>query len=182
MRYYDYYFDANLPQKALHNLFFEVVCENGILAAIIYFTYFLYPWYSVWRSREALLGGDALSCALALSVLAGIPGYFLSSMFSSGSLIETSYVLTIIGCGVLAFPLAGTTGRAEVNAGESPAGSRRRIMTERNAWLDTLRASAIIAVVSCHASAGFSTQTGTPRTGFLAALGLGGHASISSLF
>jgi len=105
LRYYDYYFDSDLEQKALHNLFFEVVCENGVAAGIVYFSFFLLPWYSVWRSRKALLEGDAVSCALTLTVLAGIPGYLLSSMFSSGSLIETSYILSIIGCGLLAFRL-----------------------------------------------------------------------------
>lgn len=104
-RYYDYFFDSDLQQKALHNLFFEVICENGIFAGVVYFSFFLFPWYSVWRSRRALLDGDSVSCALALTVLAGIPGYLLSSMFSSGSLIETSYILSIIGCGLLAYRL-----------------------------------------------------------------------------
>lgn len=46
---------------------------------------------------------------------------------------------------------------------------------DRNAWLDSLRAFAIIAVVTCHAAAGFCNATGHPRTGIYAALGLGGH-------
>ena len=46
---------------------------------------------------------------------------------------------------------------------------------DRNAWLDSLRAFAIIAVVTCHSAAGFCDATNHPRTGIYAALGLGGH-------
>lgn len=99
--YYDY---ANLQadgEKALHNLFFEIMCENGILAGIIYFGFFLLPWCMVWRNRRHFLWSNPHRCTLALGVISGIPGYFLASMFSSGTLIESSYVLPIIGCALL---------------------------------------------------------------------------------
>lgn len=91
--------------KALHNLFFEVMCENGIPAGIFYFAFFLLPWISVWIHRKRFLHGNARECSLALAVIAGIPGYFLASMFSSGSLIESGYVLPIIGCALLSIRL-----------------------------------------------------------------------------
>jgi len=99
--YYD--FDAMKAQneKALHNLFFEIMCENGVIAGSIYFSFFLLPWGMVWINRRRFFGENPKQCALALGVIAGIPGYLLASMFSSGSLIESSYVLPIIGCALL---------------------------------------------------------------------------------
>ncbi len=109
LNYFEFNPEPWRTDKALHNLFFEVSCDNGLPAAAIYFSYFLFSWYSIWRSRKALLRGDPISCALALSVLAGVPGYFLASMFSSGSLIETSYILPILGCALLSYKLSEQT-------------------------------------------------------------------------
>jgi hypothetical protein len=36
--------------------------------------------------------------AVNLAVLCGIPGYWAASMFSSGALIESPYVLVMLGC------------------------------------------------------------------------------------
>jgi O-antigen ligase len=88
-------------EKALHNLFFEIMCENGIIAGTIYFSFFLLPWGMVWFNRRRFFLANPKQCALALGVIAGTPGYLLASMFSSGSLIESSYVLPIIGCALL---------------------------------------------------------------------------------
>ena len=106
--YYD--FDAMKAQneKALHNLFFEIMCENGVIAGSIYFSFFLLPWGMVWINRRRFFGENPKQCALALGVIAGIPGYLLASMFSSGSLIESSYVLPIIGCALLSIRATST--------------------------------------------------------------------------
>ncbi len=88
-------------EKALHNLFFEIMCENGVLTGLIYFAFFLLPWFKVWLNRHRFLRGNPRQCTLALGVIAGIPGYFLASMFSSGTLIESSYLLPIIACALL---------------------------------------------------------------------------------
>ena len=87
--------------KALHNLFFEVGCENGIPGLCIFLTFYALPWLYVFRNRrEFLRTNHKWTPALCVAVLAGIPGYFLASMFSSGALIESSYILPIIACGL----------------------------------------------------------------------------------
>ncbi len=45
----------------------------------------------------------------------------------------------------------------------------------RNAWLDSLRALAIFAVLNCHAASNYCTLSGQSQRGIYAAFGLGGH-------
>lgn len=98
-RYYEG--DLNTSAKALHNLFFEVGSENGIPGVFIFLMFYALPWLYVYRHRQLLLRtGQVWTTPLSLAVLAGIPGYLLASMFSSGSLIESSYILSIIACGL----------------------------------------------------------------------------------
>jgi O-antigen ligase len=103
-RYYvpRYYEGGNVGDvKALHNLFFEVGCENGIPGLCIFLTFYALPWLYVFQNRHHFLKmGQKWTPSLCIAVLAGIPGYVLASMFSSGSLIESSYVLPIIACGL----------------------------------------------------------------------------------
>jgi O-antigen ligase len=88
-------------EKALHNIFFEVGCENGIPGLCIFFTLYALPWLYVFLNRHHFLKlSQKWTPSLCIAVLAGIPGYLLASMFSSGSLIESSYVLPIIACGL----------------------------------------------------------------------------------
>jgi O-antigen ligase len=96
-------------EKALHNLFFEIMCENGVFTGLIYLAFFLLPWSTVWLNRRRFLSDNPRQCTLALGVIAGIPGYFLASMFSSGTLIESSYLLPIIGCALLSIKPPQTT-------------------------------------------------------------------------
>jgi hypothetical protein len=63
---------------------------------LLYFSFFLIPWYYCFR-RVAAANRDP-DCedwyrAVLLAVTAGIPGYLFASMFSSGALLETPYVL-----------------------------------------------------------------------------------------
>lgn len=106
-RYYDFGIVYD-DQKALHNLFFEVMCENGVIAGSVYFAFFIVPWAILLFKRKKFLYENPRQCTLALGVIAGIPGYFLSSMFSSGSLIESSYILPIIACALLSIRPAPT--------------------------------------------------------------------------
>ena len=99
--YYHYDLLKAENEKALHNVFFEIMCENGVIAGIIFLAFFLIPWSLVWLSRRRFFEGNLRQSTLALAVIAGIPGYFLASMFSSGTLIESSYVLPIIACALL---------------------------------------------------------------------------------
>jgi O-antigen ligase len=99
--YYDYALLKAESEKALHNLFFEIMCENGIFAGLMYFGFFLVPWSMVWLNRRRFFRENPRQCTLALGVIAGIPGYFFASMFSSGALIESSYLLPIIACSLM---------------------------------------------------------------------------------
>lgn len=103
-RYYvPSYYEGGLDTsaKALHNLFFEVGCENGIPGLCIFLTFYALPWLYVFVNRHHFLKlSQKWTPSLCIAVLAGIPGYLLASMFSSGSLIESAYVLPIIACGL----------------------------------------------------------------------------------
>jgi O-antigen ligase len=100
-RYYDFERGSVGDVKALHNLFFEVGTENGILGLCIFLTLYALPWLYVFRNRDHFLQkNQKWTPALCVAVLAGIPGYFLASMFSSGALIESSYILPVIACGL----------------------------------------------------------------------------------
>jgi|688.fasta_scaffold241532_2 O-antigen ligase len=97
------YYEGGLDTsaKALHNLFFEVGCENGIPAVCIFFTFYGLPWLYVFQNRHHFLKtNQKWTPSLCIAVLAGTPGYLMASMFSSGALIESSYILPIIACGL----------------------------------------------------------------------------------
>ncbi len=81
---------ADLPAKGLHNLFFEISTGCGVPATILYFSYFLIPWFVL--SRYYLLNRYDVSPeigTLCLTLAIAVPGYFVSSMFSSGALLES---------------------------------------------------------------------------------------------
>ncbi len=99
--YYHYELLKAENEKALHNVFFEVMCENGVLAGTMFLMFFALLWGKVWLRRRIFFAGNPRQCTLALAVIAGIPGYFLASMFSSGTLIESSYMLPIMAGALL---------------------------------------------------------------------------------
>lgn len=89
--------------KALHNLFFEVGTGMGIPGIASYMAFFAIPWFMhfrLWRQRRHRFS-RVLSVA-NMAALAGIPGYWLASMFSSGALVESSYVMVVAACAALA--------------------------------------------------------------------------------
>ena len=127
-------------QKALHNLFFEISTGCGLPATICYFTFFGLVWWKSFRQCRLLKRGapDWVSVTV-LSVGCGIPGYMLASMFSSGALLESSYLLAAIGAvGLSTFarnqaqtatfePASFIISPANAYAGSaSPAGGRAR--------------------------------------------------------
>lgn len=82
--------------KALHNLFFEVGAGCGIPAVIFYCTFYITIWWAMLRvGRDRDL--PPWLRIVRMSVLAGVPGFWLSSIFSSGGLIESPYVLVALG-------------------------------------------------------------------------------------
>ena len=103
-RYVHRYYDGGTGKnKALHNLFFEVGTGSGIPALIGYLAYFLAPFlghFYLWRRHRGRFPEWMRICNLV--VLAGIPGYFVASMFSSGALLESPYLLVAIGIASLA--------------------------------------------------------------------------------
>jgi O-antigen ligase len=89
--------------KALHNLFFEIGTGMGVPGVGAYLLFFAIPWFmhlKLWRLHRQEMSELMTVCNLA--ALAGIPGYWLASMFSSGALIETSYLMVVSACASLA--------------------------------------------------------------------------------
>lgn len=94
------YVDAEgRDQKALHNLFFEISTGCGVPATILYLAFFglvTFPSFQLLRRNKLDLPDWAAASSLA--VVCGVPGYWVASMFSSGALLESSYLLVAIGC------------------------------------------------------------------------------------
>lgn len=90
---------GGMTQKALHNLFFEIGTGSGIPALIAYLLYFFIPWFAHFKLwRQGVLRSGTWEQAVNLGYLCGVPGYWASSMFSSGALIEPPYLLVTLGC------------------------------------------------------------------------------------
>ena len=93
---------GGMTVKALHNLFFEVGTGAGVPALIAYLLFFGIPWAAhlqLWfKERDTMEPWMRVS---NLSVLCGVPGYWVASMFSSGALIESPYLLVVLGCASL---------------------------------------------------------------------------------
>jgi hypothetical protein len=89
---------------ALHNLFFEVSTGCGLPAAILYVSHFLVVFLVLlklhWRRHSFPANEHPLGTPM-LAATAGLPGYWLGSMFSSGALIESSYCCLAIGVATL---------------------------------------------------------------------------------
>ncbi len=130
---------AGLYNKGLHNLFFEVSCGVGVPGVCFYLGFWVVGWLGVAsiyvRNRKKLTDKGKM---IALAVLSGLPGYFISSMFSSGALLESSYLLGVVALAWIAVfdrdrPMQGDTGTertrapssiwAEVAPGYIPPGS-----------------------------------------------------------
>ncbi|WP_160168104.1 O-antigen ligase family protein [Rhodopirellula sallentina] len=96
---------ADLPnsRKELHNIFLEISTGCGLLAAFAYFGSFWLAWYRSLRTRPLLyrfstVPDDQSALEIVrLSVIAGLAGYFVASMFSAAALSESSYVFLALG-------------------------------------------------------------------------------------
>ena len=84
--------------KALHNLLFEISTGCGVPATLLYLSYFglifLDCFKLLMRKRHQLPDWAAV-CVLA--VVCGVPGYWAASMFSSGAVLESSYLMVSLG-------------------------------------------------------------------------------------
>ena len=84
-----------MNQKALHNLFFDLSAGTGLLGLISYLCFSTLPCFYLWQSKGQYKDG------LALAVVAGQATYLSCSVFSSGLLIESPYILAIAGYGLI---------------------------------------------------------------------------------
>jgi hypothetical protein len=89
---------AELPgeRKGLHNLIFEISTGCGVPALLFYLGFFAIGWWVALRAlrrrkREPL---PEWAVVAYLATVSGLVGYFVSSMFSSGAVLESSYMLT----------------------------------------------------------------------------------------
>ena len=96
-------FAGEQSRKALHNLFFEVGTGAGVPALACYLLFFALPWWyhlKLWRTKRQHM--PEWMRTLNLATLCGIPGYWVASMFSSGALIESPYLLVVLAIATLA--------------------------------------------------------------------------------
>lgn len=96
------YLELDQYRKGLHNLLFEISTGNGVPATVCYLAYFFIPWFAhfaIWRQKR-IPEKDAILRAVNLATLCGVPGYWVASMFSSGALLEPSYILVVCSCAV----------------------------------------------------------------------------------
>ncbi len=96
------YYEGGLSAstKGLHNLFFDISTGFGLPAAFLYFAFLAMPWFqmvSLRRRFGGLQNAPPWLGASMLAVIAGLPGYIAGSMFSTGALSESPYVLASIG-------------------------------------------------------------------------------------
>ncbi|WP_160148165.1 O-antigen ligase family protein [Rubripirellula obstinata] len=98
--YYEGPIVSTSQRKALHNILFEISTGFGIPATLAYFAFFWIPLRSslglVLRRREE----DPWLNAASLAICVGMPAFFLASMFSSGAMLETGYLLAVLGYAV----------------------------------------------------------------------------------
>jgi O-antigen ligase len=88
--------DAN--RKGLHNVIFEVSTGCGVPALGFYLTFFAIVWWVAVhalrrRQRNPLPEWAEITY---LATASGLVGYFVSSMFTSGAALETSYLLVSV--------------------------------------------------------------------------------------
>jgi O-antigen ligase len=82
-------------RKALHNLVFEISTGCGIPAVMLYLSFFATAWWASWQGLHsgASRRPPEWACAIYIAAAGGLPGYFVASMFSSGALLESSYMV-----------------------------------------------------------------------------------------
>ena len=90
------YYEGGLEQssKALHNLFFDISTGTGVPGLLMFSGFLFLPLWKCYQYRKTIDDDLKLPC---LVVMAGIPGYAVASMFSSGALFESGYILPIVG-------------------------------------------------------------------------------------
>ena len=80
--------------KALHNIYFDLSTGMGIPGFLVYVSLFAIPLIHAWKNLQ---NQPHSSDGLSLVVLSGIISYACASVFSSGLLIESPYILLVAG-------------------------------------------------------------------------------------
>ncbi|PAY16594.1 hypothetical protein CKO51_25805 [Rhodopirellula sp. SM50] len=91
---------SHVRYKAPHNLFLEVSAGCGIPALFCYLTYYVVPWwicFRAYRRHRNKASDEELLPLFALAIC--LPGYFLASLFASGAMVESMYVLIALSAG-----------------------------------------------------------------------------------
>jgi O-antigen ligase len=92
-------YEIDRTYKGLHNLFFEISTGSGLPAAILFVLFSLLPWLSslfILLRRHQFKALPPELKASFFAALIGLFGFWICNMFSSGSLVEGSYVLAVI--------------------------------------------------------------------------------------
>lgn len=94
--------EPNRSERALHNLFLEISTGCGVPATVLYLSFFGIIFASclalLMRQRRCMPDWAAAGC---LAVICGVPSYWVGSMFSSGALLESSYLMIALGSATL---------------------------------------------------------------------------------
>ncbi len=90
------YYEGGLTakKKALHNLFFDVSAGTGLIGFFLFFTFIGIPVLACMRVNQR---HKTIPPEIRLAIAGGLIGYLTASFFSSGLLIESSYILIIAG-------------------------------------------------------------------------------------
>ncbi len=90
--------ESTREHKALHNLLFEISTGVGIPGTLLYLAFYgLIFWECLMLLRRKYHDLPDWAAASCLAVICGVPGYWAASMFSSGAVLESSYLLVSIG-------------------------------------------------------------------------------------
>jgi O-antigen ligase len=102
-RYVPAYYEGDLggvSRKALHNLFFEIGTGSGVFACIAILVFYFTPVVAHWRVIRSVyfVQQSYVFKSVSLSCISGVLGFWGASMFSSGALLETPFLLVGFSC------------------------------------------------------------------------------------
>jgi O-antigen ligase len=116
------------PGKAVHNLYLQTGTDSGFPAFLLLMTFYALVLRLMWRSMRPLEGGgrtdpNALTSVMAGTVV-GIVGYLTHSMFSAGLLIESPYIVAMLGLAAVRVHRGRSWLLASQPVGERPSPAR----------------------------------------------------------
>lgn len=124
--------------KALHNVLFDISTGSGVPGAFFYFAFFGLSWVAAFVARRDGRGISEIQ-AVALAVLCGLPGFFTAGMFASSPLIESPYLLAVLGCCAYLVARSRSADRLDQNplaGAETTADGEQSTWSTRSATLD----------------------------------------------